>query len=288
MEFKFFGREIYIKKSFLALAAIILLAFLALIGYLIKIKEEPIIFISQDENPVVTVNAAVTPTDNNLSSPTPKEVQEEIKVYITGCVKKPGIVTLKKGQLIYDAINAAGGLTDDADKNINMVYALNENVWLDIKSRKEAEAVAENKESSSGTSTKAPKPDDNKASSKTAGNNGTSDNKTANNGISNNKTANNGTASNEAGSGISIIKDSGGALPSEKSQQSAAANAKININTASAAELDALPGIGPAIAEDIVDYRNKNGEFKTVEDLLNVPGIGQSKLNKLKDNVTLK
>ena len=50
----------------------------------------------------------------------------------------------------------------------------------------------------------------------------------------------------------------------------------------------ALPGIGPAIAEDIVDYINKNGEFKTVEDLLNVPGIGQSKLNKLKDNVTLK
>ncbi|HOV24904.1 MAG TPA: helix-hairpin-helix domain-containing protein [Pseudobacteroides sp.] len=283
MEFKFFGREIYIKKSFLALSAVILLAFLALIGYLIKIREQPIIFISQDEDPVVTVNAAATPTDNKLSNPTPKEVQEEIKVYITGCVKKPGIITLKKGQLIYDAINAAGGLTDDADKNINMVYALNENVWLDIKSKKEADAVTENKESNSGTSTKAPKSGDNKSSGKATGNNGTSDN-----GDANNKNANNGAASNEAGSGISIVKDSGGVLPSEKSQQTGAANAKININTASAEELDALPGIGPAIAADIVDYRNKNGEFKAIEDLLNVPGIGQSKFNRIKDNVTLK
>jgi len=279
MEFKFFGREIYIKKSLLILSAFILLVLLAIIGYLIKIREQPIIFISQDEKPVVTTNnAASTSTENKPSSPTPKEVHEEIKVYITGCVKKPGIITLKKGQLIYDAINAAGGLTDDADKNINMVYALNENVWLNVKSKKKAEAVTENKASSSGTSTKTSKPDDNKGSGKAAGNSGTV----------NSGTASNGAASNEAGNGISIIKDSGGVLPSEKSQGDAGTSAKININTASAEELDALPGIGPAIAEDIVDYRNKNGEFKAIEDLLNVPGIGQSKFNRLKDNVTLK
>lgn len=50
--------------------------------------------------------------------------------------------------------------------------------------------------------------------------------------------------------------------------------AKVNINTASVAELEALPGIGPSKAEAIVKYREENGNFKIVEDLKNVKGIG--------------
>ena len=60
---------------------------------------------------------------------------------------------------------------------------------------------------------------------------------------------------------------------------------KININTASAAELDELPGVGPAYAQRIVAYREEKGQFKKVEDLLEITGIGQSILEKIKDLV---
>ncbi len=61
---------------------------------------------------------------------------------------------------------------------------------------------------------------------------------------------------------------------------------KININTASAAELETLPGIGPALAKKIVNYREKQ-IFQTVEDIKNVPGIGESRYNQLKDLITV-
>jgi competence protein ComEA len=68
---------------------------------------------------------------------------------------------------------------------------------------------------------------------------------------------------------------------------SAAFEAKVNINTASAQELDKLPGIGPAIAEKIIQYRETHGNFVDIIDLKKVPGIGESKFNKLKDQITI-
>jgi competence protein ComEA len=61
----------------------------------------------------------------------------------------------------------------------------------------------------------------------------------------------------------------------------------VNINTASAAQLDALPGIGPKMAARIVEYRQKNGGFKKPEDLMNVQGIGEKNFLKLKPLVTV-
>lgn len=62
---------------------------------------------------------------------------------------------------------------------------------------------------------------------------------------------------------------------------------KVNINTATQEELDSLPGIGPSIAQRIIEYRNENGKFSKIEDLQNVKGIGDSKYDEIKDNVTV-
>jgi competence protein ComEA len=65
-----------------------------------------------------------------------------------------------------------------------------------------------------------------------------------------------------------------------------AADGTVNLNTADAAALDSLPRIGPALAQRILDWREQNGRFSSVEDLLDVPGIGQATLEGLRDLVT--
>ena len=62
---------------------------------------------------------------------------------------------------------------------------------------------------------------------------------------------------------------------------------KVSINNASKEELMTLPGIGESKAKDIIDYRTKNGPFKKIEDLKNIPGIGENVYNNLKENITL-
>jgi competence protein ComEA len=59
----------------------------------------------------------------------------------------------------------------------------------------------------------------------------------------------------------------------------------VDLNRATAEELDTLPGVGPATAKAIIDHRTKNGRFRTVDDLLEVHGIGESKLADLRDKV---
>lgn len=61
----------------------------------------------------------------------------------------------------------------------------------------------------------------------------------------------------------------------------------INLNTATLEELDGLPGIGPAIAQRIIDYRNQNGAFKQIDDLKKVRGIGDALFSQIKDMVTV-
>ncbi len=64
-------------------------------------------------------------------------------------------------------------------------------------------------------------------------------------------------------------------------------NELININTATSSELQTLSGIGPAMAEKIITYRESNGYFMQIEDIMNVDGIGENKFNKIKENITI-
>ena len=65
------------------------------------------------------------------------------------------------------------------------------------------------------------------------------------------------------------------------------ATAAVNLNTATKDELVALPGIGPAKAQAILDYRSKNGAFKSIEELKDVKGIGAKRYEKIKSELTV-
>ena len=85
--------------------------------------------------------------------------------------------------------------------------------------------------------------------------------------------------------GVSSKEDTNSTQGSSKSTTS---NEKVNINTATQEELDTLPGIGPSIASKIIDYREQNGKFNSIEEIKEVSGIGDAKYEKIKDSITIK
>ncbi|HJU50767.1 MAG TPA: ComEA family DNA-binding protein [Acidimicrobiia bacterium] len=82
-----------------------------------------------------------------------------------------------------------------------------------------------------------------------------------------------------------IVPGPATASGSPQPQSGPAGDGRIHLNRASATELDELPGIGPVIAERIIAHRTEHGPFQAVEDLLDVPGIGEAKLASLRDLV---
>jgi competence protein ComEA len=74
---------------------------------------------------------------------------------------------------------------------------------------------------------------------------------------------------------------------SAKAKAAPVATTPVNLNTATAADLEALPGVGAATARLIIEHREKNGGFKKIEELMNIKGIGEKSFLKLKPMVTV-
>ena len=249
MEIKILNRKIDIKREFVVLAAIILAAGAGAAGYLIKHNGGTVIVEKAETGAPAyggtSETGAKTGTGAEKERSEAREEETQIKIYVTGCVRNPGIVTLKKGQLIDDAINAAGGATADADlANINLVYRLDDNLMINVKPKiKNGEAQNPRSPSSAPES--------------------------------------------EAGPGVELVKDGGDAIVNGVSQGKKGER-PVDINSATAEELDSLPGIGKGLANDIVAFRQKNGKFKSKTDIMKIPGIKQSKYDKIKDFITAK
>jgi competence protein ComEA len=76
-------------------------------------------------------------------------------------------------------------------------------------------------------------------------------------------------------------------LQAEQSSTQKVSAEKVNLNTATAEQLEALPGIGPVAAKNILEYRKKVGKFNRIEEVINVKGVGEKKFLKIKDRLTI-
>jgi len=87
--------------------------------------------------------------------------------------------------------------------------------------------------------------------------------------------------------GLGVVASSAQDTVRRSTTSPASVSAPVNLNTASVAQLETLPGVGKATAERILEYRQKNGPFKRIEDLMNVRGVGEKSFLKLKPFITV-
>ena len=142
MKINFLGKEVEISKTTVAVMVAVLVVVIGVVGVIISQKSgEVVIDKTSDvinDSPLIAKNT--TTLTSNSSTPTVQNSEvkneDEMKVYVVGCVKKEGVVTLKKGQIIDDAIKAAGGATKNADlRKTNLACELNDHDMLVIYSK---------------------------------------------------------------------------------------------------------------------------------------------------------
>lgn len=182
----------------------------------------------------------------------------EIYVHICGAVVKPGVYELEKGSRIFEGIEAAGGFREDACEDyVNQAGQLADGQRLVIPTKEEIEAAKED-----GSC-----PELWKAEAAGAGISGS-----AGAGMP-----------GAAGTGISGAADAGVSGTGGAS----GSGGLVNINTATESELGAISGIGAGKAAAIVQYRQENGSFASIEDIMKVSGIKEGTYEKIKDKITV-
>jgi general secretion pathway protein K len=177
-----------------------------------------------------------------------------VRVHVAGAVNNPGVYTLPAQGRAVDAIAAASGAAADADLDrVNLAGALSDGVQIYVPHRGETAAPAQIQPNGG----------------------------TANAGQAN---AANGAAQNGASQGGTQPQPARTLTPAGSAQKG---SAPVNINTATAEELQTLPRIGPAMAQRIIAWREAHGGFRSVDELDAVPGIGPSMLENLRPLVTI-
>ncbi len=172
-----------------------------------------------------------------------------IYVHVCGAVEKPGVYELEAGSRVYEAVAQAGGFTGDAEQNyVNQAQILEDGVKLVIPTREEAAAAGERE-----------------------------------------TVLEPGKVQDSAGIELGIV---GGASPDGRSDGTetstgASADGRININTATAAQLCEIPGVGATRAATIVSYRETHGAFEKPEDIMKVSGIKEGMYEKIKDSISV-
>ncbi len=176
-----------------------------------------------------------------------REEKKQIFVYVCGAVRSPGVYRLEEGARLYEAIACAGGVREDAAEE----------------SVNQAQAVVDGERLYIPTDEEVRQGLDAFLTS----------------GIS-------------VGDGSSVIQENGSlsggsGAGTSRDGSSISSDGKVNINIASREELKTLNGIGDTRAESILSYREKNGPFQTIEDLMKVDGIKEGVFNKMKDSITV-
>jgi competence protein ComEA len=206
----------------LAAAAVVVVVALAAIGWFLQSgrgSSRPL------EETLPTASAVPAPAPSTLP---PTTVARTLVAHAAGAVVAPGVYELETGSRVADLIDAAGGLTSDADADrLNLAGPLADGTRLFVP------RVGQ------------PVPDE-----------------------------------IDTGAGPASDPEDQGSLPAGED-----APGLVDLNRADVAELDTLPGVGPTTAQAIVDHRSEHGPFTSVDDLIDVRGIGEAKLAQLRDLV---
>ncbi len=150
------------------------------------------------------------------ATPAPTATAADVRVYVSGEVARPGVFELRPGGIAEDAVEAAGGPTDQSFlEGVNLAQPLYDGLQIYVPAKDEREE----------------------------------------------------------------------ALAAVLATPTPAGVRRVDLNTATQSELETLPGIGPSMAQRIIAYREENGGFETVEELLNVRGIGETRMEQLRGMV---
>lgn len=202
----------------------------------------------------------------------PETTEAVCFVHICGEVKIPGVYELKAGSRIFQAVEAAGGLTEEAAADfINLAAPVLDGMQVQIPGKEEVLGLTEQERGAlseryvriAGVPGAA-------ASSGPAGVSGAA----AGSGMAGEPGGPAGVSGAAGIAGGQGVPGSGGSVA-------------VNINTAGVEELTGLNGIGKARAEDIIRYRSEHGGFKKIEEIMNIPGIKDALFQKIKDSITV-
>ncbi len=196
-----------------------------------------------------------------LDQPAPRAepdpvAQPAIIVHVAGAVAKPGVYSLEPGARVADALSAAGGALKAADTDcINLALPVRDGEQVYVPPRQEGSAAGSDGADSPGGGGQ-PQPRQSVVPA-----------------IPPNR--------------ADITRSAPDSVRAPVSSN-VSCTGLININTASVEELQALPGVGPVLAQRIIDYRSANGPFVAVDDIVGVSGIGQAKLAKIAPMATVR